>query len=107
MSSPATERLHCLPAMLISIFSQRLLTVLQLSRMALVFTAIADSLCAVMIWAQWRSMDGQPISQYLNLPHALAVGVMSLGLYGFGMSLNDINDRRRDSQIAPLRPIPS
>src|SRR4029079_15698556 len=28
-------------------------------------------------------------------------------LYGFGMSLNDINDRRRDSQRASHRPIPS
>ena len=32
---------------------------------------------------------------------------MSLGLYGFGMSLNDINDRRRDSLLASHRPIPS
>ncbi|MBC8106825.1 MAG: UbiA family prenyltransferase [Anaerolineae bacterium] len=92
---------------MLSIFSQRLLTVLQLSRMALVFTAISDSLCAVMIWAQWRAMDGRPISDYLNPPHAAAVAVMSLGLYGFGMSLNDINDRRRDSQMASHRPIPS
>ena len=75
--------------------------------MALVFTAISDSLCAVMIWAQWRAMDGKPISDYLNPPHAAAVAVMSLGLYGFGMSLNDINDRRRDSQMASHRPIPS
>ena len=58
---------------MLSIFSQRLLTVLQLSRMALVFTAITDSLCALMIWAQWRSMDGQPLSEFLNLPHAAAV----------------------------------
>jgi hypothetical protein len=91
----------------LSIFSQRLLTVLQLSRMALVFTAIADSLCAVMIWAQWRAIEGRPISEYLNLAHCSTVAVMSLGLYGFGMSLNDINDRRRDSQMAPGRPLPS
>ena len=75
--------------------------------MALVFTAISDSLCAVMIWAQWRAMDGKPISDYLNPPHAAAVAVMSLGLYGFGMSLSDINDRRRDAQMASHRPIPS
>ena len=92
---------------MLSIFSQRLLTVLQLSRMALVFTAIADSLCAVMIWAQWRALDGRPLAEYLNLPHTSAVAIMSLGLYGFGMSLNDINDRRRDSQMASHRPIPS
>ncbi|CAN5612546.1 hypothetical protein BH09PLA1_BH09PLA1_13120 [soil metagenome] len=92
---------------MLSIFSQRLLTVLQLSRMALVFTAISDSLCALMIWAQWHANSGKPISDYLNPSNAIAVAAMSLGLYGFGMSLNDINDRRRDSQMASHRPIPS
>jgi hypothetical protein len=33
--------------------------------------------------------------------------LVSVGLYGFGMSLNDIIDRRRDSQLAPGRPLPS
>jgi hypothetical protein len=36
-----------------------------------------------------------------------AVAVMSAGLYGFGMSLNDIIDRRRDRQMAAHRPLPS
>jgi 4-hydroxybenzoate polyprenyltransferase len=33
--------------------------------------------------------------------------LMSTGMYGFGMSLNDIIDRRRDSQLAAHRPLPS
>jgi hypothetical protein len=37
----------------------------------------------------------------------LAVIVISIGLYGYGMSLNDIIDRRRDTQIAADRPLPS
>jgi 4-hydroxybenzoate polyprenyltransferase len=37
----------------------------------------------------------------------LAVAAMSVGLYGFGMSLNDIIDRRRDRQLAAERPLPS
>ena len=37
----------------------------------------------------------------------LSITAVSVGLYGFGMSLNDIIDRRRDRQIAAHRPLPS
>jgi hypothetical protein len=35
------------------------------------------------------------------------MALASVGLYGFGMSLNDIIDRRRDTQLAAHRPLPS
>lgn len=92
---------------MLKFFSQRLLTLLQLTRMALVFTAISNSLCALMLWARWNAGENGRLSDFLTLPHAIAVTMMSLGLYCFGMSLNDINDRRRDSQLAAHRPIPS
>ncbi len=87
--------------------SRRILTLVQLTRMALVFTAISDSLCALMLWSRWNAADGEPIRQYLTWPHAFFVVGTSIGLYGFGMSLNDIIDRRRDTQIASDRPLPS
>jgi 4-hydroxybenzoate polyprenyltransferase len=87
--------------------------------MALVFTAIADSLCALLLW----SALGNPLPDYSAAGPAessriiewtppspvkiAAVVVISIGLYGFGMSLNDIIDRRRDSQLAAHRPLPS
>jgi 4-hydroxybenzoate polyprenyltransferase len=37
----------------------------------------------------------------------LVTGVVSFGLYGFGMALNDLLDARRDRIFAPRRPIPS
>ncbi|HZZ43936.1 MAG TPA: UbiA family prenyltransferase [Tepidisphaeraceae bacterium] len=78
----------------------RLLPLLQLTRMALVFTAIADSSCAYVLH---RHFSGLPIS-----PLALLfVVLLSVGLYGFGMSLNDIIDRRRDALTAAHRPLPS
>lgn len=80
--------------------SQRLLSVLQLTRMALVFTAIADGWASMLIW-------GEAYSAPLSLARVAMVSLMSIGLYGFGMSLNDIIDRRRDSQIASHRPLPS
>ncbi len=87
--------------------SQRLLSVLQLTRMALVFTAIADSFCTVLLAARLRAGTEHPGSVRLDALHLLIVAAISVGLYGFGMSLNDIIDRRRDSQIAAHRPLPS
>jgi hypothetical protein len=88
--------------------SQRLLTLLQLTRMALVFTAIADGLCTVLLSAQRRAAaQGTTLSAQLDARQVAAAAAISVGLYGFGMSLNDIIDRRRDSQISPQRPLPS
>lgn len=87
-------------------FSRRLLTLLQLTRMALVFTAIADAQCGLLL----RDGADVPAGQLLRRlwpDRMLAVAVISVGLYGFGMSFNDIIDRRRDRQISPTRPLPS
>jgi len=90
-------------------FSRRLLTVLQLTRMALVFTAIADSVTEVLLWVQKLRLQA---GGHVSLWHYADGGVIamlfaSIGLYGFGMSLNDIIDRRRDIQMAAHRPLPS
>ena len=82
---------------MLSSLSRRLLTLLQLTRMALVFTAIADTQAALLL-----ATGGRPGPALM-----VAVALTSVGLYGFGMSLNDIIDRRRDQQIASFRPLPS
>src|SRR4051794_38428526 len=87
--------------------SQRLLTVLQLTRMALVFTAIADAQCGLLLRVGAGLRPGQTLADALRPEWMLAVGAVSVGLYGFGMSYNDIIDRRRDQQIAAFRPLPS
>jgi hypothetical protein len=88
-------------------FSYRLLTLLQFTRMALVFTAISDSLCTFLL-ARRRDTPGEAeLLSRLDFRQMLAVAFISMGLYGFGMSLNDIIDRRRDRQIAAHRPLPS
>jgi 4-hydroxybenzoate polyprenyltransferase len=87
--------------------SQRVLSVLQLTRMALVFTALADSLTALLLWASWEADGVVPYTRYISVGRLIAVAIISIGLYGFGMSLNDIIDRRRDRQIAAHRPLPS
>lgn len=81
------------------VFSSRLLSFLQLTRMALVFTAIADGASSIFLLPGLSHQD-------VALRLAAMTGV-SVGLYAFGMSLNDIIDRRRDTQISPNRPLPS
>jgi 4-hydroxybenzoate polyprenyltransferase len=86
--------------------SQRLLTLLQLTRMALVFTAISNGACEVLLRAALVPIPRLYVVD-LRLQVVAAMAAVSIGLYGFGMSLNDIIDRRRDSRIAAHRPLPS
>src|SRR3954466_13580379 len=86
--------------------SQRLFPLLQLTRMALVFTAISNSLCTLLLWTRRKYSEG-PVWDHLEARQVIAVVLVSCGLYGFGMSLNDIIDRRRDRQFAAHRPLPS
>jgi hypothetical protein len=76
--------------------------------MALVFTAIADSMCGLLLRAaQRRTLFHTRLNEQIDKYQLIAVVIISVGLYGYGMSLNDIIDRRRDSQIAAHRPLPS
>jgi len=82
----------------------RLLALLQLTRAALAFTAIADAWTVLLL----HSPDAPPSesTSWLVLK-MIIIGVISFGLYGFGMSLNDLLDARHDRIFAPRRPIPS
>jgi 4-hydroxybenzoate polyprenyltransferase len=88
--------------------SQRLLAILQFTRCALVFTAISNAWAALLLAAHDRTgADGTDIWRSID-PVAVAwMTLCSAGLYGFGMSLNDVIDRRRDATVAADRPLPS
>jgi 4-hydroxybenzoate polyprenyltransferase len=88
-------------------FSQRLLTLLQFTRMALVFTAVSNSLCTLQLSLRHETPAEVSILSRLDMRQVGLVALASIGLYGFGMSLNDIIDRRRDRQLAAHRPLPS
>jgi hypothetical protein len=78
--------------------------------MALVFTAISNSMCEVLLFARYQAnLAGKDASMmpYLDPQRIIAMICVSIGLYGFGMSLNDIIDRRRDRLLAADRPLPS
>ncbi|MEM1012809.1 MAG: UbiA family prenyltransferase [Planctomycetota bacterium] len=79
--------------------SERLLALLQLTRMALVFTAVSNALASLALRHDDRG----------DVPPTLVIATLAVavGLYGFGMALNDIIDRRRDQQLQVARPLPS
>jgi 4-hydroxybenzoate polyprenyltransferase len=85
--------------------SQRLLAILQFTRLALVFTAISNAWAALLLRAHAQSPDD--VAAALDPKQLAAMTIASIGLYGFGMSLNDVIDRRRDATIAADRPLPS
>ena len=61
-----------------------------------------------MLWAKQQvQFNGRALWYELNVAQCVALVAVSIGLYGFGMSLNDIIDRRRDRQMSPHRPLPS
>jgi 4-hydroxybenzoate polyprenyltransferase len=81
----------------------RLLALLQLTRFALAFTAIADAWAVLLL----RIPGSEAPPMWLLIVQMILTGIVSTGLYGFGMTLNDLLDARRDRIFAPRRPIPS
>src|SRR5688500_15423220 len=73
--------------------SQRLLTLLQLTRMALVFTAIADGLCTLLLAARQRAGPGGSLWEEVSAAQVLSAVAVSAGLYGVGVSLRAVERR--------------
>ncbi len=92
---------------MLSLLSNRLLPLLQLTRLALVFTAIADGWCNLLMLTRQQVGPGASVFDQLGFSTLALVAGISAGLYAFGMSLNDLIDRRRDLAIAAHRPLPS
>ncbi|HEY0009752.1 MAG TPA: UbiA family prenyltransferase, partial [Tepidisphaeraceae bacterium] len=76
------------------------MTLLQFTRIALVFTAISNGWAAMLL-------QSRATGEGITPAYAMAQTLVSIGLYAFGMALNDVIDRRRDSQVAAHRPLPS
>jgi len=88
-------------------FSLRLLTLFQFTRMALVFTAISNLQASYVLSVASPGATRDELLARLDPWVMVAFAMISIGLYGFGMALNDIVDHRRDLQIAADRPLPS
>lgn len=85
-----------------------IVSMMQLTRIALVFTAISNA-WLVILFSRGVTSDhiAEPIARLpLGWALALSAGVAA-GMYVFGMTLNDLLDARRDKLFAPNRPLPS
>lgn len=80
---------------------RHLIAGLQLTRAALALTAVADVWVLMLLHLPGEAPLQHPIWQLL------VAGMAALLLYGFGMSLNDVLDARRDRVFAPWRPLPA
>lgn len=79
----------------------RILSILQLMRVALALTAVADVWTVLLL-----KLPGQaPLAA--RPWQLLFAGIASFFLYSFGMVLNDLLDMGRDRFFAPARPLPS
>lgn len=87
----------------------RLLHVLELARFDLVLSTVSGVwLMIFLAWALEPPARQNPALAQLGLPLALLLGaVVSAGLSGCGMALNDVLDARHDRAFAPTRPIPT
>jgi len=85
-------------------FARTIVPLLQLTRLAMVFTALSN-IWLVVLWSHQVERAGRGRWQLWEAL-GLTAGV-AIGMYVFGMVLNDVMDARRDRLFAPQRPIPS
>lgn len=87
----------------------RILPLLQLTRFAMVFTAIADIWLIAFLgrWEQKQMHRPDAAATLAAWQLLLLTALVGFGLYTFGMALNDLMDARHDRTFAPDRPIPA
>lgn len=86
----------------------RVLTALQLTRVTLVFGAIGDLWFTILYTRTDDRYNYLPVFEDLSLPVALFAGAfVSIGLFAFAASLNDLLDLRHDAAFSPDRPLPA
>ncbi len=86
---------------------RRLLTAIQLTRLTMAFGAVSDVWFVILAT---RAMDHDSQIGVLRMPLAVALlvgGIVAIGLFAYGASLNDVLDVRHDAAFSPQRPIPA
>ena len=85
----------------------RFLPTFQLTRMSLALGALADVWFVILYTREDARYNHVPAYE-MSLPISLAVAiVLTVGLFAFAATLNDLLDSRHDSTFSPDRPIPS
>jgi hypothetical protein len=89
---------------------RRLSPALHLTRVTTAFAGIAN-IWFVVLWTRAASPEFEPATHELRSRPlwVLLVGgaIVALGLFSYGMAMNDVLDLRRDRALRPDRPIPA
>lgn len=87
---------------------ERLTPIVRVTRVSAAFAAVANAWFTVFWTRAWAQEPGnEPLLQWPLWILLLGVTANTLGLFCFGMCLNDILDLRRDRLLNPDRPLPA
>ena len=85
----------------------KLLTAFQLTRLSLVFGAIADVWFVVLYTRADPQYALLPVNDIPLVVDLVVAAVLSIGLFAFATTLNDLLDVRHDTAFSPDRPLPA
>lgn len=85
----------------------KLLTAFQLTRLSLVFGAIADVWFVVLFTRADLQYAQLPVNDIPLVVDLVVAAVLSIGLFAFATTLNDLLDVRHDAAFSPDRPLPA
>ena len=85
----------------------KLLTAFQLTRLSLVFGAIADVWFVVLYTRADPQYAALPVNDIPLVVDLVVAAVLSIGLFAFATTLNDLLDVRHDATFSPDRPLPA
>ncbi len=85
----------------------KLLTAFQLTRLSLVFGAIADVWFVVLYTRADPQYALLPVNDIPLIVDLMVAAVLSIGLFAFATTLNDLLDVRHDTAFSPDRPLPA
>jgi 4-hydroxybenzoate polyprenyltransferase len=88
-------------------FAEKLLTAFQLTRLSLVFGAIADVWFVVIYTRNDTRYDLLPVFEMPLAIDLVTAALLAIGLFAFATSLNDLLDLRHDAAFSPDRPLPA
>jgi 4-hydroxybenzoate polyprenyltransferase len=85
----------------------RIMPTFQLTRLSLVFGAVADAWFVILYTRGDARYNHVPAYNMPLLVDLVIAAVLSVGLFAFAGTLNDLLDQRHDATFSPDRPLPS
>ncbi len=88
-------------------FAARIMPAFQLTRLSLVFGAVADAWFVILYTRGDARYNHVPAYTMPLVVDLVLAAILSIGLFAFAGTLNDLLDQRHDATFSPDRPLPS